>query len=150
MTKASHSIVSNGIVDMAVAILLFCGCKGSQTPGDAGNSLADAACSASIGAPAEACGCDGACVAESQCIQTRHYLGRVSVCTSISAGVCVCGATFDDRCQNGAMCVCPSTGDDNGVCVMPEQRVVLCSGTLATGFNCQEYNFKDAAPGTIP
>jgi hypothetical protein len=33
---------------------------------------------------------------------------------------------------------------------MPEQRVVLCSGDLATSFNCQEYNFNDAAPGAIP
>jgi len=57
MTKASHSIVSNGIVDMAVAILLLCGCKGSLLLADTtGNLLADAACSASVGAPAEACG----------------------------------------------------------------------------------------------
>jgi hypothetical protein len=48
------------------------------------------------------------------------------------------------------MCVCPSILDDNGVCVMPEQKVVLCSGALATSFNCQDQNFGDAAPGTIP
>lgn len=120
------------------------------SPDGGGSLLADAACSLGVGAPGEACGCNGACLAEAQCIQTRNHARSVSVCTAISAGLCVCGVWLDDRCQNGATCVCPSGGDDNGLCVTSEQRVILCSGDLATGFNCQDEGPKDAAPGTIP
>jgi hypothetical protein len=151
MTKASHRIVmSNGTLARLTAIVFVCGCSGSQAPGDAGSLLADAACSAGLGAPGEACGCGGACLAEAQCIQTRDHAGPVNVCTAISAGFCVCGAVLDDRCQNGTTCVCPSGSDDTGVCVTPEQKVVLCSSDLSKSFNCNDQAVGDAAPGTVP
>lgn len=131
-------------------VVFFLGCPGSQAPRDAGKAPTDAACRSGAGAPGEACGCDGACVGEAQCVQTGAPFRRLNVCTSVSAGVCVCGVSLDDRCRNGALCVCPSGGDDNGVCVTLEERAVLCSGALATSFNCDGSGLVDAAPGTVP
>jgi hypothetical protein len=57
---------------------------------------------------------------------------------------------FDDRCLGGATCICPSRLDDNGVCVTPAQKAVLCSGDLAPNFQCTGGPAGGSVDGAIP
>jgi hypothetical protein len=143
---------------MVGSVMLFVACPGSAVRTDAQAERTDSPsseCSLIAGAPAEACGCDGACMAGARCIRdivstvTGSHPGGFAVCTSTDAGLCVCGVWLDDRCQGGAGCVCPGA-DDNGLCLTPEQKATLCAGPLAKSFNCSFTPSVDAAPGIVP
>ncbi len=129
---------SSVLVLLAGLVPLSAGCADSsggttKLPEDAA-APGDALCSALPGEPGEACACDGTCAAGAQCTRTFKRAVPLAVCTSLAAGTCSCGAFINDECVGGAGCLCPSGGEDMGICLTVDQKAVFCAGPLAASY----------------